>query len=361
MLCCFLWYFMRIMHSDFRKGEAKVKIETLDDLWYLSQVIDSGDIVKGKTLRKVKVGSAEKEAVRKPFFIVLQVEKVEFSKTAARLRVLGTIVEGPEDVQKGSHHTFNIEVGTVITVVKQEWPAYQVERLKEAAEHKLLKILVCVFDREDAFFALMKRSGYELLAHLHGDVIKKGLDSSGAKPNFYSVIIKQIKEYVARFGLDLVVLASPAFWKEELFKVLQDDELKKKIVQATCSSVDESAIGEVLKRDEVQAALRKEMVSEEMVLVEQVLSEISRQGLAAYGFEAVAEAVEAGAVRELLIADSLIMELREKDSFGRLEDLMRRADKRKAKVHIISTEHEGGSKLEGIGGVAALLRFKVAY
>jgi len=351
---------MKIISSNFRKGEAKVKIEALDDLWYLSQVIDAGDVVKGKTFRKIKVGSAEKEAVRKPVFISIKVEKVEFSKTTVRLRILGEIFEGPEDVQKGSHHTFNVEKGTIITISKEEWPDYQIKRLKEAAERKLLKILVCVFDREDVFFALMKRSGYELLTHIHGEVAKKGADAP-VKSTFYSEIIKQLEEYDKRYNLDKIILASPAFWKEELFKVLQNKKLKSKIVQATCSSADESAINEVLKRNEVQKALKEEHVSEEMVLVEKVLAEISRQGNAAYGIKEVEQAANAGAVKDLLVSDALIMRLREEEKFDRLDKIMKLADKSKAKVHIISTEHSGGKKLEGLGGIAALLRFKLVY
>lgn len=351
---------MKIISSNFKKGEAKIKVESLDDLWYLTQIIDKNDFVKGKTLRKIKVGSAEKEAVRKSVFIELQVEKVEFSKTTNRLRVLGTIIEGPEDVQKGSYHTFNVELGTIITIVKENWPAYQIDRLKEAAKASALKILICVFDREDAFFALMKRAGYELLTKIHGNVAKKGVDEK-IKSTFYSQIIKQLEEYDKRFKLDKIILASPAFWKEELFKVLQNEEIKKKIVQATCSSADESAINEVLKRDEVQKALKEERVSDELALVENVLKEISKQGLAAYGMDEVEQAVEAGAVKDLLVTDALIMQLREEDKFDRLDDMMKQADKNKAKIHIISVEHSGGKKLEGLGGIAALLRFKLSY
>ena len=351
---------MKIISSNFKKGEAKVKIETLDDLWYLSQVIDVGDTVKGKTLRKIKVGSAEKEAVRKTVFMELKVEKVEFSKTTSRLRILGTIVEGPEDVQKGSHHTFNVEEDTIITISKEEWPDYQIKYLKDAAQASTLKILICVFDREDAFFALMTRSGYELLTHIHGDVAKKAVDEH-VKPTFYAQIIKQLEDYDKRFKLDKIILASPAFWKEELFKVLQNEDIKKKIVPATCSSADESAINEVLKREEVQKALKQERVSEELALVEQVLTEISKQGAAAYGIEEVQQAVDASAVKDLLVTDSMIMKLREEEKFSQLDKIMKDADKSKAKIHIISAEHAGGKKLEGIGGIAALLRFKLSY
>lgn len=351
---------MKLISSNFRKGNVKIKVEVLDDLWYLSQVIDSGDIVSGRTFRKIKVGSAEKDAVRKPVFIKISVERVEFSRTSARLRVLGSIIEGPEDVPRGSHHTFNVEPDTVIEISKAEWPAYQVSRLKEACEQRVFRILICVFDREDAFFALMKRSGYDLLSHIRGDVAKKGADTP-VKSTFYSEIIQQLEDYCQRYSLDKIILASPAFWKEELMKFLQSKELKSKIIQASCSSSDETAISEVLRREEVQKALKEERLSVELSLVEQVLSEISKQGLAAYGFVEVEHAVNAGAVQDLMVTDSLIMQLREEENFRMLDRLMKVADKNKAKIHIISAEHSGGRKLNGLGGIAAILRYKLVY
>ena len=36
---------MRIIHQNIKKGEVKVMAENLDDLWYLSTLIDAGDLV----------------------------------------------------------------------------------------------------------------------------------------------------------------------------------------------------------------------------------------------------------------------------------------------------------------------------
>ena len=44
---------MKIIHKDLKKGTVKVKIEDSDDLWYLSSLIDPGDFVKSKTVRKM--------------------------------------------------------------------------------------------------------------------------------------------------------------------------------------------------------------------------------------------------------------------------------------------------------------------
>jgi protein pelota len=349
---------MKIIGTNFKQGEAKVKVENSDDLWYLSQIIDEDDVVKGKTLRKIKVGGEEREAIRKPVFLALQVEKIEFS--ASVLRLSGKIIEGPEDVPRGSYHTFNVEEGTIISITKERWLGYQMDRLKEACQAKMPKILICVFDREDAFFAMMKRAGYEVLSQIKGSVAKKGVEGT-AKGDFYSEIIHMLEEYDKRYELDKIILASPSFWKEELFKVLKNDELKKKILSATCSSADQSAIDEVLKRKEVQQALQEERVSKEIALVEELLSEISTQGMAAYGFDEVEQAATMGAIRDLLVTDSLIAKTREEGTFSRLEALMRLSDGIKAKITIVSAEHAGGKKLDGLGGLGAILRFKLHY
>ena len=66
---------MKLIYSDFKKGEAKIKIENLDDLWCLNQIIDRNDLVKGKTLRKIKIGEEtqrKQSIVKKPGFLIVQ-------------------------------------------------------------------------------------------------------------------------------------------------------------------------------------------------------------------------------------------------------------------------------------------------
>ncbi|VVB81456.1 Peptide chain release factor subunit 1 [uncultured archaeon] len=348
---------MKITHKNLKQGEVKVLVETPEDLWYLSQIIDSGDSIKGKTPRKIKP-TEEAEATKRMVFIALTAEKVEY--TANTLRVGGKITEGPEDVPNGSYHTFSVEPGSIISIQKEHWYGYQLDRLEEATETKLAKIMICVFDREEAYFAIMKRTGAEVLMQLKGEVEKKRISTKIAS-NFYEQIIKQLEQYDERYKLDYIILASPAFWKEELYKVLKNDALKKKIIQATCSSVDEQAISEVLKREEVATALKQERTSKEMILVEKVLSEIAKKGAVVYGIKATEETAIAGAVEILLVTDTLIHKLREENKFATVDSIMRTVDKQKGKVAIISGEHSGGKKLDGIGGIAALLRYKLSY
>jgi protein pelota len=261
-----------------------------------------------------------------------------------------------QDVPHGSYHTFSIEQGSTITLVKEEWLAYQLDYVKEATTATVPKIIICVFDREEAVFAKLTRDSYQMLTTIKGKVAKKAVDEK-VKETFYECIVAQLEEYDRRFQLDKIIVASPAFWKEELYKVLKNPRLKQKIIQATCSGVDETAIAEVLKRKETQQALHQDRVSKEMAIVDDLFLAIAKKQPAAYGMKEVTQAAEAGAIEQLLVTDKLIQQSRAENSFQALDRIMRQVDRAKSRVWIISTEHEGGKKLHGLGGIGALLRY----
>ncbi|NQV08799.1 mRNA surveillance protein pelota [Candidatus Woesearchaeota archaeon] len=354
---------MKIIHSNFKKGDIKIKVENLDDLWYLSQIIDISDKIQGKTERKLKIGGETdrtQKTVRKIIFVLLDIERVEFSKHSNTLRVSGVVSEGTEDVQRGSHHTFNIEINTIFSLIKKEWLQFQIDRIKEASNPKVSNLMICILDRETALFAKLEKYGYKLLGRLEGDVEKKDLES-GKKANFYVEIIKTIEEYDKRHNFENIVVASPAFWKEYLIKEIKSTTLKKKIVSATCSSATETAINEVLKRDEVKKILEKERTAKEIKLVEKLLFEISKNNLAAYGIKETEQASDAGAIESLLVTDSYIRKTREENIYEKVERIMKNTEKSRGKVTIISSENDAGKKLNGLGGIGAILRYKLSY
>lgn len=354
---------MKLIYTDLKKGEVKVKVENLDDLWYLNQIVEKNDLVKGKTLRKIKIGEEtqrKQSTIKKPVFLLIEVEKVEFSKTSNILRISGIIRQGPEDVPLGSHHTFNVGENTIISIIKQKWLKFQVDRLKEASKESSSKILICVHDREEAYFALMKKYGYQLLANIKGNVAKKA-DVKQVESNFYKEILRQLEDYNDRYKLNKIIVASPAFWKEELMKEISDEELKNKIILATCSSVGENAINEVIKRPETSEALKQDRIAKEYKLIEDLFAEISKNNMASYGLKETKNAAEAGAVKQLLITDSFIQKKRMEEKYEEIEYIIKTADSTKGDITIISSEHEAGKKLDGLGGIAAILRYKISY
>jgi protein pelota len=65
---------MKIHRKDYRKGFVKLEIQNLDDLWYISTIIDEGDRVSAKTERKIKLGGDDQrntKIVKKKVWLTL--------------------------------------------------------------------------------------------------------------------------------------------------------------------------------------------------------------------------------------------------------------------------------------------------
>ncbi len=350
---------MHILTADFKKGYAKIKIDNPDDFWHLSQILHKGDLVKGRSYRKIKLGGTEEKTntIKKTILLKIKTEKIEFDKYKHSLRINGTITEAPEDIPHGSYHTLNVELDTILEIQKELFLDFQIRHLQEASKEKHSKILLCTLDREEAYFALLKKYGYEYIGEVKGEVEKK-YNKEKIRGDFYEEIVKLLEGYVERMSIEKIIVGSPAFWKDELYKKLPAG-LKNKIILATCNSTGPSGINELLKRDEVKTALQEERVSKETELVEKLLKAISKNEACCYGFEEVEEASKRGAVQTLLLTDTFIRKKMHEENYETLQQTMKTVEHMKGEITIISEDHEAGERLNGLGGIAALLRYKL--
>ena len=107
---------MKVIKKDFKNGLLKVEIENLDDIWHLSHIISVGDKIKSRDSRKIKIGD---KVVKKTVVLLLGIVKVELGKNY--LRVSGKVVEGTEEVPKGSMHSFSLESGVLFELRKSKF------------------------------------------------------------------------------------------------------------------------------------------------------------------------------------------------------------------------------------------------
>ena len=96
-----------------------------------------------------------------------------------------------------------------------------------------------------------------------------------------------------------------------------------------------------------------------MVVIDQLLKEISKNGRAVYGIRDVSKASDVGAIETLLITDSKIKEHRDKDNYEKVDNILKSVDSLKGNIHIISSKNDAGKKLNGLTGIAAILRYKL--
>ena len=337
---------MRIITKNLKDGFVKFRVSNLDDLWYLSHIIEVNDRLKGLSTRKIKIGEKQ---VKKTFFIEIKVEKTELENNV--LRVLGIITQGPEDIPLGSHQSILLEEGTEAGLTKNSWKQIHLKRLDEAIKEKS-EILITTIDREEATFALLKPNGYIILSSIKGEVEKKAFKTNTT--DFYGDINKILEDYTERYKINKIVIASASFWQTNISKKLSEIVKKKAVFINSSGNVDE-----ILKSNEIKTILKEDRTSTEYSLVEKLLEEIAKNGKATYGIEYIKKANEMGAIDKLLITDKHIRIKKEENKFNEIDELMQNIENMRGEIYIISSEHEAGKKLEGLGGMGALLRFKI--
>jgi len=314
-------------------------------LWHLERVLEPGDFVTARTLRKtaVKRGSEIELGENKPLTLTIQVEKTEFHKYTHKLRLTGKITEGPEDIQLASYHTLEIDPGTTLKI-KKKWKSYQLDRLNKARIKKPF-LLLCLIDRDQADFLSMKESGLELMGSIHYKKIKGKEDE---REHYYASILEKLErdeEY------QHIIIAGPGFEKDNMAKYIQEQnsELASRVKTEYASYTGKAGAQEIIKTS-LNKILKQTRVAEETNLVEELLKRMNQQKLAVYGGKETIEAVRMGAVEVLLVSQEKIKDF---------EDIMKEAEKVSARIVIISSDHESGEKLLGIGGIGALLRFEM--
>jgi mRNA surveillance protein pelota len=337
---------------DRNKGVVKVVVETADDLWFLHTIIDKGDRCTGDSEYKYKLGGSEAKAqvIKKRVWVQISVEKTAFDR--GQFRITGKVVNGSEEVPRGSLHSLDVFEGVRLEIAKERWLDYQEQKLEEALHSAKLSTLLVLFDREQAIFAVLKPNGYDVLLTLKGDVPKKGVDESKIH-HFYKDIATHMAELRARHKAEHVIAASPSFWKEYLEKELGD--LRSSTIFTTVSAVDETAISEILRRPELQQALKAERTSRELGMIEQVLQALAKDKLV-YGTADVQAAIAEGNIAEVFVSENAMMKAKEEENFAELERVMTAASDIKAKVHLFST-HDAMVKIDGFGGIVGIKRW----
>ncbi|MFN7991476.1 MAG: mRNA surveillance protein pelota [Candidatus Micrarchaeia archaeon] len=341
---------MRIVHFDRKTMEMKLQVDTLDDMWHLDKVIAPGDEVESHSLRTYKVGAKEE---KKPVTIRVRCERVEFSRTANRLRILGPIIWGePEEyIQLGKYHTIDIGEGDRLKVTKQ-WKNHEIDRLRQAEkESKKPKIRIIVLDEEKALTAMLRTFGVEYGPELYSLGSKRDENFEKTQGEYFGKITAEIERHPEKF-----IVAGPGFTKDNLraFISKRKPDLLKRITFDSVSYAERSGVNELFNKGTVEKIVGEERFETEMKLMEELLVEVHKDtGRAAYGIKEVKKAAEAFAVKKLLVLDEFLRG--DKDA----EEVVGIADRNKAEIVVFSSEGDAGMKLRGFGKIAAFLKFKM--
>lgn len=355
---------MKILEINTKKGFVKVAPETIDDFWHLYNVIYRNDRVYAGTTREIKLDEKygrPKRGERIPVFLGVTVEDVGWDQFLGRLRVHGVICEAPETVPTGAHHTLNITLNTPITIVKKSWARHEIERLKRASRTSEQPIIVVSIDDEGYLIATTAQYGIEERVDerikLPGKL--EAERRSEATSAYFKRVLNGLRQVWAPLHSPIAIIGV-GFVKNDFAKYVETEAPDVAASVADVKSVNNggmAGIHEALRSGVLLKTVGNLRVAEETMLVEEVLKRLGKgEATVTYGFEEVKRAAELGAVEKILLTDKM---LRESDDEKRLliEEVMEKAEKKGGAITVVSTGHEAGTQLSGLGGIAALLRF----
>jgi protein pelota len=157
-----------------------------------------------------------------------------------------------------------------------------------------------------------------------------------------------------------IAIIGVGFVKDDFARFLREEAEEVARCVVDVKSVNSGGVGgihEALRSGVLLKTLKRLRVAEETEVVEEILKRLGKnEGTVAYGFEEVKRAAGLGAVERLVLTDKL---LRESADERRLlmEEVMETVERKGGAVTVVSSEHEAGSQLGALGGVAGLLRF----
>lgn len=343
---------MKVVEERLKGEEGEIKLipESIEDLWHLKYIIQPGDIVFSLTKRASE--SSDKLRSDKQMITVrlgVKVDRVEFHKFANRLRITGRIVAGVEDSR---YHTLSITDGKELSIIKERWNEEQLERIKMAVESSNRpEVLILTIEEGEASLGILRQWGVDEVAVVKGSY---GKDRGNSRREFFGEVYSVLKNYEFAY----LVIAGPGFTKNDFYEFLKekDEQTARKAIMADTSSIGVRGFIEVLKRGVVDRIAGKLKIKRDAEFMDRLLEEIAKGGNAAYGLEEVRKAMEYGAVEVMLVADEFLRQEREKWD---IDSFLRNAENMGARVVIMSSEFEPGKQLMALGGIAALLRFKI--
>ena len=362
---------MRILKRDLKHGKITLRPENSDDLWHIYNVLQPNDIVSGRSFRRIRITKSDETArpdkgERKSIRLELDVEKVAFHPFTDALRIKGIITQSSEEsVHLGSYHTLNLTPQTVITVKKEYWSKHMLQRLSKAAKAgETEKIIILAIEDGSAQLALVSSIGVNPGPH-----ITESIPGKRHNPKQHDIILQQffgkvgtvVREITKKENPRRIIIAGPGMIKQYFANYLRklEPQLGSKITLETVTSGTIQGVNEALKKGVLDKALQESHLIKEMQLIDELLARIGRDdSLVTFGFDAVEIAIQSGAVDTLLVAD-VMLRIQDVEQRRHIEEVMKMVEQFKGSVVIISTLHNMGKQFQALGGIAALLRFKL--
>jgi protein pelota len=346
---------VRLLSRDPTTGLHRLRLETPSDLWRLSRLVRSGDLVGASTTRRDPEAPEDvpgAERTRRRVFLTIRTEQVEFHGFSGHVRLTGPIVEGPFDI--GRHHTLDLTEGDEVVILKPTLGAGDRALLDEGLSGKgEPAIVVAAVDWGDSSVVRVRGRAIEPLADVRKTIAGKQFGVASVERD-RAAYLDELFAVVAREAetASALVIAGPGFLKEQLVRRVQEKApaLAKRTRVYPTSESGRAGVDELLRSGRASEVLAASVAAEEAEIVEALVRALATGTRAAVGRSEVAEAIDVGAVETLLVSDVLLAD-------PEVAALLDRARSGRGRVFLVRADEAAGKKLTALGGIAAVLRY----
>lgn len=378
-------------------GAATLLPQEPEDMWHAYNLIRPSDIVRAVTFRKVvqqtNAITDARNIQTKRTTVSIRVEKLDYDSQIGELKVNGRVASENEYIEMGAYHTLKLEVNRQFTLEKGEegseesWDAVALETLRDAVDvKKAAQCWAVVMSEGMANICLLTENQTLLRQRVDMSIPRKrtghGADAHDkGMEKFYNIVLTSLlrqmdfDEMMKADTQPPLVLGSPGFTAGSFLKYMQSSAwqkgekalakyVKESVLVVHTSSGHLHSLSEALKQPAVMSKLSDTKYGRETQLIERFM-ELLRQddGRAWYGPQEVVRAVDQGAVGRgggvLLISNRLFRSdnIAERKKWVALVERIRQVEG--GEVRVLSSAHESGKKLEGLGNIGAILTYPI--
>lgn len=289
----------------------------------------------------------------------------------------GQVAEENKWVKVGAFHTLDLELQRNFTLEKNEgWDSVSLDVVREAVKQDKEGTVPAVVMQEGmANICLITEHQTILKQRVETGIPKKRAGRSGdhdkGLERFYATTLETLKRHVDITQPRPLLLASPGFVAAGFQKYILEEASKthdkavltnkSNFVVIHSSSGHLHSLNEVLKSPEVLAKLKDTKYAKETRLMDDFMELLRKDdGRAWYGPSEVEKAVEKGAVGQgggVLLISNALFRSQEIGTRKRWVALVDRVKEDGGDARVLSSDHESGKRLEGLGGIAAILTF----
>ncbi|MDD3178011.1 MAG: hypothetical protein PHR26_00670 [Candidatus ainarchaeum sp.] len=325
--------------------------QTIEDLWVLKNISFEKDLISGKSYRRQKQEDTN-NSERKPVFVCLEINKIEYSSFLNSLRFTGIINNSsPSDLApKGEFHTLEIKLNEKYSLEKKNFFDHEINLIKNSSKITN-KINLVVIDDEFAEIFELTDIGVKSISKIaSGKSGKRFSEKSDYSFSFFEEVYNCLSKN------NPIIIAGPGHYKSRFSKFLKSKSSLLRISEVSLQNTSKSSINELFTKKEVSLFFKDSIIFKEKEMIEKFKEELGKSSnKAIYGYNDINKYMTLGIIDFILISESFW-----RKNIDSIQNLIIDADKTKTKVHVVDLSHEDISKtLNSFSGIIGVLKFKV--